>query len=461
VAGTTLNQSSNSGSRAATETVWNSTGSGCSAYDPKPTWQTDPGCANRTVADTAAVADPGTGVWVYYNGGWSIDGGTSISSAVIAGVYGLADGASAASLYADPTALNDVTSGSNGSCGSYLCAAGAGYDGPSGLGSPNGIVAFESTASAAPAPGYSVTASPSTTAVQAGASASYTLTLTAVGGYTSPVFLTAGGLPSGGIASFAPNPVTPTAGGTTSTLSVATSSSTAMGSYPITITAYGANASLTVRRTTVTLTVATVPTFSIAASPPSASVSGAGAASYSVSLTASGGYSSPVTLSASGLPAGASASFAPNPVTPSASGAPSSMKVSTSANTPAGSYTLSISGNDSSGSSRTTTVVLVVKGDYSLAVSPSSLSIRRGQSGAASVAVNTGDGYSSNVTLSVAGLPKHASASFSPNPVAPGSSGQLAISAGAPTSTGSYTLTVSGQGADGTSRSTTMVLSIR
>jgi hypothetical protein len=78
-------------------------------------------------------------------------GGTSVASPIIASVYALAGNASttqgnpgAGSIYAsDPSNLNDVTSGSNGSCGgSALCTAGSGWDGPTGLGTPNGIGAF-------------------------------------------------------------------------------------------------------------------------------------------------------------------------------------------------------------------------------------------------------------------------------------------------------------------------------
>lgn len=131
-----------------TETAWSGAGSGCSAYVAKPSWQTDTGCANRTVADVSAVADPNTGVAVYetFNrrGGWQVYGGTSVASPIIASVYalggaGVADG----TPYAHTSALHDVTSGSNGSCaGSYLCTSGAGYDGPTGLGTPNGVGAF-------------------------------------------------------------------------------------------------------------------------------------------------------------------------------------------------------------------------------------------------------------------------------------------------------------------------------
>lgn len=147
VGGTTLNQATNTGSRNATETVWSGGGSGCSAYEPKPAWQKDPGCSKRTVADVAAVADPATGVWVY-DGGWYVFGGTSVSSPIVGAVYALAGGTATygSNPYQNPAALFDITSGSNGSCGgSYLCTAGVGYDGPTGLGTPNGYAAFAGT----------------------------------------------------------------------------------------------------------------------------------------------------------------------------------------------------------------------------------------------------------------------------------------------------------------------------
>ncbi|MFC0548959.1 S53 family peptidase [Kutzneria chonburiensis] len=139
------------GTRGWTETAWSGAGSGCSRFEAKPTWQHDTGCARRTVADVSAVADPATGVAVYdtYNvGGWLVFGGTSVAAPVIAGVYALAGrpaaGSNPASLaYSHTGSLFDVTSGSNGSCGgSYLCTAKAGYDGPTGLGTPNGTGAF-------------------------------------------------------------------------------------------------------------------------------------------------------------------------------------------------------------------------------------------------------------------------------------------------------------------------------
>jgi subtilase family serine protease len=146
VGGTTLNRATNA--RGWSETAWSGAGSGCSAFEPKPTWQHDVGCARRSVADVSADADPRTGVSVYDtygSGGWLKFGGTSVAAPIIGGVYAL-NGAPAtfgSNPYAHPTALFDVIGGSNGSCGgSYLCTAVAGYDGPTGLGTPRGAGAF-------------------------------------------------------------------------------------------------------------------------------------------------------------------------------------------------------------------------------------------------------------------------------------------------------------------------------
>jgi subtilase family serine protease len=164
VGGTTLSPSTNG--RGWTETAWAGSGSGCSRYEPKPSWQHDAGCSRRTVADVSAVADPATGLAVYdtFNNcglallcdlllntglaqglnGWAKVGGTSASAPIIAAVYGLAGNNRTASYaYSHRSALNDVRSGANGRCTvSYLCTATTGFDGPTGLGTPIGLGAF-------------------------------------------------------------------------------------------------------------------------------------------------------------------------------------------------------------------------------------------------------------------------------------------------------------------------------
>ena len=155
VGGTSLSTAANS--RGWTETVWGSstsdegTGSGCSADDAKPSWQTDTGCVRRTDNDTAADADPDTGLAIYdtYDqGGWLEVGGTSAASPIIASVFALAGTPAAGTypssyIYKHTGSLFDVTSGADGSCSpAYLCTGEAGYDGPTGWGTPDGVTAF-------------------------------------------------------------------------------------------------------------------------------------------------------------------------------------------------------------------------------------------------------------------------------------------------------------------------------
>jgi subtilase family serine protease len=145
VGGTSLTRGG--GTRGWTESAWSGAGSGCSAYEPKPAWQTDSGCSRRTVADVSAVADPNTGVAVLFAGQWFTVGGTSASSPIIASVYALAGNASSVNAgsypYSHAGSLFDIATGSNGTCSpAYLCTAGPGYDGPTGLGTPNGTGGF-------------------------------------------------------------------------------------------------------------------------------------------------------------------------------------------------------------------------------------------------------------------------------------------------------------------------------
>ncbi|MBO0512618.1 carboxypeptidase regulatory-like domain-containing protein [Streptomyces beijiangensis] len=221
VGGTALKQDSSS-TRGWSESVWFNShggpGSGCSVYEDRPAWQasvvTD--CDKRAVSDVSAVADPLTGVSVYQTyggGGWAVYGGTSASSPIIAGVYAAA-GTPPAGTYpaaypyaAGGSGLNDVVDGNNGSCTpARLCTAGTGWDGPTGLGTPNGVQAFRngphgvlsgtvtSSATGAPVAGAEITAGDSQ--ARSGADGTYSLTLTpgtydlkvAAYGYTTATF---------------------------------------------------------------------------------------------------------------------------------------------------------------------------------------------------------------------------------------------------------------------------------
>lgn len=151
VGGTSLKRASNT--RGWTETAWSGAGSGCSTLNAKPSWQTSvTQCSGKANADVSAVADPYTGVAVYdstpYQGssGWQVYGGTSASAPIIASVYtmgGNLSGNPVSYTWTHTGGLNDVTSGSNGSCPTAVwCNATTGWDGPTGLGTPNGTTSF-------------------------------------------------------------------------------------------------------------------------------------------------------------------------------------------------------------------------------------------------------------------------------------------------------------------------------
>lgn len=148
-----------------TETVWSGAGAGCANASnvggsgiPKPSWQKDPGCSNRTDSDISAQSgcSPGVAVYVGIYGGWTGVCGTSVASPLLAGIVALAG--NGASLNGGQyvwqftakqraARLHPIKSGSDGSCGgSYLCQAGTKqfktYSGPGGWGSPKTIKAL-------------------------------------------------------------------------------------------------------------------------------------------------------------------------------------------------------------------------------------------------------------------------------------------------------------------------------
>jgi hypothetical protein len=149
VGGTTLSKASNG--RGWSETTWSGTGSGCSPYVAKPAWQNDTGCSMRMEGDVAAVADPGTGMAVYTTlgaSGWLVVGGTSAAAPLTAGALtnlGIANGHfTPAWIWQNAVDFYDISTGNNGPCNAgdpaYYCTAGAGYDGPTGWGTPNGAL---------------------------------------------------------------------------------------------------------------------------------------------------------------------------------------------------------------------------------------------------------------------------------------------------------------------------------
>jgi PQQ enzyme repeat len=290
---------------------------------------------------------------------------------------------------------------------------------------------------------FTLTASPSTQTVMVGNTASYTTSIAAVGGFGGAVTLSVGGLPPGAVGTFSPATVT---GSGSSTLTVTTTSGTTpVGSSTLTIT--GTSGALT-QTSGVTLSVSTAPppSFTLTASPSTQTVMVGNTASYTTSIAAVGGFSGAVTLSVSGLPAGALGTFSPATVTGSGS---STLTVTTSnGTTPVGSSTLTITGT--SGALKQTSgvalsVSAVLPPSFTLAASPSTRTVVAGNTTTYTTSIAAVGGFSGAVTLSVSGLPAGAVGTFSPATVTGSGSSTLTVTtASGTTPAGSSTLTITG-----------------
>ena len=207
------------------------------------------------------------------------------------------------------------------------------------------------------------------------------------------------------------------------------------------------------------------PDFSLSASPSSVTIVQGASGTSTVTVASLNGFNSAVSLSCTGLPAGATCGFSPTPVTPPANGtATSVLTVSVAASTPTGSYAVSIVGTSGT-STRSTSLSLSVltPTDFTLSASPASLTIAQGASGASTVTVGSLRGFNSAVGLSCSGLPAGATCGFSPTPVTPPANGTVAsvltVSVAATTTTGSYAVSIVGTSSPLT-HSTSLSLSV-
>ena len=189
------------------------------------------------------------------------------------------------------------------------------------------------------------------------------------------------GLPASTTPVFSPTSLTASG---TSTLTISTSGTspvTPPGTYPLTISASDGVSTAT---TQVVLVVTAIGDFGISISPTSQTVNAGENAGYGVTISSSGGFTGVVNLSVSGLPTGATATF--NPASVQGSGL-SSLAIVPGANTPAGTYTLTITGT--SGPlvhTATATLVIVAASDFTISAPPS-ISIKRNSSGSVTVTI--------------------------------------------------------------------------
>ncbi|WP_263409124.1 FG-GAP-like repeat-containing protein [Terriglobus tenax] len=331
----------------------------------------------------------------------------------------------AGSRYA--TDMHDVTSGNNQTAGqSVWYSAVAGYDLVTGWGSANGQSLIDELAGSQ-VPGFWLAASNGALGLGQGATGTTTITVTNAGGFTGDVNLAITSiLPSGVTASWGTNPTT-----STSVLTFVVSASALESSTPITITGTSGNLSAT---TTLTLVVHQ-PTFTLSAAPTLLPVAPGNSVNSTVSVAPKFGFNGSVSLAASGLPTGVTASWGTNPTTGT-----SVVTFAASANTPGGTYPVTITGTSGS-ITATTTVSLLVQAPSFTLYGSSSLNVGQNSSVSGYFYVSPAYGFNSIVNFSVSGLPAGVSANFSPASSISSTNLILRASSAVP---GQYPVTVTG-----------------
>jgi subtilase family serine protease len=205
----------------------------------------------------------------------------------------------------------------------------------------------------------------------------------------------------------------------------------------------------------------TSPSFTLSASPSSVSVTQGASGTSTITVTDVGGFSGSVTLAASGLPSGVTATFGTNPTTST-----STLTLTASSTATAGTATVTITGTSGSLTATTTvslTVNTAASPNFTIAASPTSLSVNQGASGTSTITVTSQNGFDSATTLSASGLPSGVTASFSTNPVTPASGGSatstLTLTASSSATVGTATVTITGTSGS-TTHSATISLTV-
>ena len=489
--------------------------SGTCAGWTKPSWQSltgNPSDGVRDIPDVSLFA--ANGVWGHYYpfcysgpGGaacsgapdnWPGGGGTSFSSPIMAGIQALVNQKTgerqgnpnpvyyslAASEYGasgDTSCNSTLGNAAGSSCifydvtqgdidinctGTYNCylpsgtygvlsttnssyhpayGTTTGWDFATGIGSVNAANLVKNWPGGTP--NFTLTASPNTLTIVQGASGTSTIGITSLNGFSGSVTLSASGLPSGVTASFSPNPAT-----STSTLTLKASATAVTGTVAVTIT--GKSGTLT-NTTTLSLTVITPKqSFSLSASAKAITIAKGGASGKStITITPINKFSGKVTLAASGLPKGVTASFSSNPATKS-----SVLTLTASSTATTGTATVTIKGTSGS-LSATKTIVLTVNplGSFTLAAAPETLTITQGSSGTSTITIKPANTFDQKVTLSASGLPSGVTAAFTPNPAT--STSKLKLKVSGATATGKSTITITGTFGS-LSRKTTVKLTV-
>jgi uncharacterized membrane protein len=450
-----------SGSVSGGSGLWG-TGGGASAVFAKPSWQSGPGVpadGKRDVPDISLAAATHDGYLLIQSGSLYLVGGTSAAAPSLAGILALVNQKTRTALgNPNPTLyalaklqlegttghayFHDVTSGANTVPGVAGYSSGTGYDLATGLGSvnANNLVTYWGDAVVTVPPSMTVSMSVPSLTVPQGAIGISTATIRVAGGFSSAVTLAVSGAPAGITATFSTSLSAPGSG--SSALTIGAGAHAVPGTATITVTATGGGMTSTAN---ITLTV--VPAFTLATNLTGVFVQQGGGAAVTLTSAVANGFSGAVVLSASGMPAGVTVGFAPSTILAPESGT-SALTIGASNSAAPGTYAITVTGTSGSVTGTATfTVTMASATSFALTASPSSVTVAPGMSGATTITMMPGSGFTSNVTLATGALPAGITMVFSSTTVGrAGGKVTLTAKAASTMPAGSYPITVTGTG---------------
>jgi len=312
-------------------------------------------------------------------------------------------------------------------------------------GTDGSIVHSATLALTIPGTGFTLAPSASSLSITQGKTATDTITVTDIGSFTGSVTLSSSGLPSGVTVAYGTNPTTGS-----SVLTFTASSTATTGAFTVTITGTSGSTTAT---TTITLSVSTASGFTLAPSPATLSITQGKTATDTITVTDVGGFTGSVTLAATGLPSGVTVAYGTNPTTST-----SVLTFTASATATTGTSTVTITGTSGS-TTATTTIALTVSpsSSFSLAASPTALSVTQGKTATDTITVTDVGGFTGSVTLSASGLPSGVTVAYGTNPTT--STSVLTFTATSTATVGTSTVTITGTSGSATA-TTTIALTV-
>ncbi len=311
------------------------------------------------------------------------------------------------------------------------------------------------TLTVTPTGSFGLTAGPAALTIVAGQSATSTITVTRTEGYAGTIALTSTGAPTGVTVSFVPTSVT--TGTATSEMTVVVDATVPAGSHTITVRGNGPN--VAEQTTTVALTV-TAGSFTLAAAPTAVSVQAGATGTSTVTITRVDGYAQAVALTASGVPEGVQATFAPASVT----GTTSTLTLVVGAAVTPGAYPITVRALGPNVAEQTTTVTLTVTapppaGTFTIAAAPTAVSVEQGQQGTSTVTVTRLNSYAGAVALTATGAPAGVTVAFNPASVT-GTTSTMTMTVGGAVGVGAYPITVRANGPDVAEQTAVVTLTV-